>query len=217
MTTMSAPIDLSTAVTQPHEAALSGLTTGANPLITITWTSVHLAAVERVLYPAIARRLPGSRMAVRRLMAVDHRLQNALWRLDRRVTGDVRSSSLVVDDLVRQVRDLLAEHAHAEEALLAELQQVLADEEQAALIDRLAGVICRAPTRPHPNTPHSRVTDALAFRIESWCDSIRDSLDCRSIPSPRRVRAPHPIGRWGAYLTAQPFYPQALQDRDAAA
>jgi hypothetical protein len=138
-------------------------------------------------------------------MAVDHRLQHALWELDRRLTGDMSSLSASLDGLTVRLRRLVDEHAAGEAALLTELRQVLDGDEQKALADELAALMVRAPTRPHPHTPHVRMTDALTFAVESWVDRIRDQLDSRIIPTPRPHRVARPVGRWGAYLTGQSF------------
>jgi hypothetical protein len=41
--------------------------------------------------------------------------------------------------------------------------------------------------------------------LESWVDRIRDAMDNRTIPTPRPARIALPVGKWGAYLTAQPY------------
>ncbi len=192
-------------VQQAHDHMVSALSPQAPALDGVAWTAVHLAAVERVVYPAVLRRVPGARSRLRLQLSVDQRLQQALWRLDRRLTGDMASVATPVEILVGRLLPLVEQHAAGEAALLAELCEVLDADGREALAGDLAALMTRAPTRPHPHTPHIRFTDALTFRVESWIDRLRDQMDNRHVPTPRHPRLVHPVGKWGAYLTAQPY------------
>ena len=57
----------------------------------------------------------------------------------------------------------------------------------------------RAPTRPHPDTRHGRLVGGLAFWADGSADRVRDSMDSRTVPTPRRVPVRRPVTRWGAY------------------
>jgi hypothetical protein len=197
--------DLADVMQQAHAHTIAALSPDAPTLDGVTWCAVHLAAVERAIYPAVHRRVPEARSRVRRQMAVDHQLQHALWCLDRRLTGNMASALTPVENLAARIRLLVQEHAAGEAALLAELCQFLDEDGQAVLVGDLAALVARAPTRPHPNTPHVRFTDPLTFALESWVDRIRDAMDNRTIPTPRPRRSALPVGKWGAYLTAQPY------------
>lgn len=196
---------LADATQQAHAHVVSALPPQAPTLDGVAWASVHLAAVERALYPAVLRRLPGFRSRVRMQMAVDKRLQQALWWLDRRLTGDMASASTPVEHLVGRLLRRFDEHCAGEAALLAELCEVLDEGGQKTLAGDVAALMTRAPTRPHPHTPHLGFTDPLTFAVESWVDRIRDQMDNRSVCTPRQPRVVHPVGKWGAYLTAQPY------------
>jgi hypothetical protein len=115
------------------------------------------------------------------------------------------SAATSVESLTARIRPVFEEHAAGEAQLLDALCDVLDAHGQAALVDELAALMVRAPTRPHPSTPHVRLTDPLTFTVEGWIDRIRDALDNRTVPTPRRRRVPVPVGKWGAYLTAQPY------------
>lgn len=206
MTTVEAD-RLTQAIAQAHDAATAALAPQTITLDGVTWPSVHLAAVERALYPAALQHLPDARHRVHAQMTVDHRLQQALWWLDRRLTGSMDLATIAVDGLVDRIRVLLDEHTAGESVLVQDLCQALDDEQQEVLAARLETLMSRGPTRPHPHTPHRRMTDALTFTVESWVDRIRDQLDSRTICTPRVHRAPHPVGKWGAYLAALPLPP----------
>jgi len=191
-------------VARPHGHARAALDDpSVNPLVAVTWASAHLASVARVLHPVAARVLPQGRAVVARQAAVDRRLQQALWRLDRRLTGDVHLSRAPVADLVEDVREALAQHEEGEARLVAGLRAVLDTRQQRDLGDRLAAVLLRSPTRPHPHTGTRRAL-ALPFRLEALVDRVRDAMDNRAVPTPHRVARPRRLGRWGAYLLGVP-------------
>lgn len=177
----------------------------ANSLVAVSWASAHLAAVERVLYPLAARTLPDGPGRVRRQLAVDHRLQQILWALDRRLTGDIHLGRESVRELEDGVRRRLREHVDAERTLIADLRSALGPERQSAVSDELSRAMMRGPTRPHPNTGHSRLTGGLPFWFGGAVDRVRDALDSRSVPTPHREPVPRPLARWGAYLLGVPY------------
>ena len=159
-----------------------------------------------------ARLLPGGRDRLRPLVTSDRALQQALWWLDRRLTGDMRVSSHDVAQLQEDVVVALQEHARQERGLVDELVQHLSEPEQQALAGRLAGALRHAPTRPHPAAPAHGLVGALAFGLDAGADHLRDLLDNRSWPTPHDQAAPRVSGRWGAYLTAAP-YPRAPKEQ----
>lgn len=170
-----------------------------SPLAAVTWGSAHLAAVTHVLHPLACRALPDGRERVRAQAATDHRLVLALWQLDRCLTGDVQLQRVGVPALVSAVRRALEAHAEQEGALVADLMEHLAPEQLDQVGEDLERALLRAPTRPHPDTRHGRVVGGLAFWAAGIADRIRDSLDSRTVPTPRRVVQPRPMTRWGAY------------------
>jgi hypothetical protein len=172
----------------------------ANSLAAVTWASAHLASVSRVLHPVIAKTLPRGRELVARQSAVDRELQQALWRLDRRLTGDVHLSRAPVADLEEDVREALARHESGEARLVDRLREVLDARQQRELGERLETVLLRSPTRPHPHAG----TRALPFWLDAVVDRVRDSMDNRDVPTPHKVVRPRRLGRWGAYLLGVP-------------
>jgi hypothetical protein len=179
---------------------------GQSPLAAVTWGSAHLAAVTRVLHPLACRTLPDGRERVRAQAATDRRLELALWQLDRRLTGDVQQQRVAVPALLEAVRRALDAHAAQERSLVTDLSQRLTPEQREQLGEDLARALLRAPTRPHPDTRHGRLVGGLAFWADGIADRIRDSMDSRTVPTPRRVAVPRRMTRWGAYAlgTAMP-------------
>lgn len=212
MTAVSAPDadaydaeNLPAAVFAPHDLALTALTQpDPGPLAAVAWCSAHLVAVHRVLYTAARRQLPDGRRCVRAQRVVDHRLQQALCRLDRRLTGDTHLSGVPVEELVDEVRARLHGHAEAEGDMVGELMTALGREQQEQLGTRLAKAMRCAPTRPHPHTRHMPLA-GLVSRLDACVDRARDSLDSRVVPTPRRSRAAREPGRWGCYLMGTPY------------
>lgn len=170
-----------------------------SPLAAVTWGSAHLAAVTRVVHPLVCHTLPDGRQRVRAQAATDRRLELALWQLDRCLTGDVQLQRVGVPSLVAAVRRLLDLHAEQERSLIADLAQHLTPERLEQVGKDLARALLRAPTRPHPDTRHGRFVGGFAFWADGVADRIRDGMDSRTIPTPRRVVAPRPMTRWGAY------------------
>ena len=170
-----------------------------SPLAAVTWGSAHLAAVSRVLHPLACRTLPDGRQRVRLQAVVDRRLELALWQLDRRLTGDVQLQAVAVPALVAAVRRALTAHTVQERSLVDDLSAQLTAEQREQLGEDLARALLRAPTRPHPDTGHGRLVGGLAFWVDGVVDRVRDSLDSRTVPTPRRVVVPRPMTRWGAY------------------
>ena len=204
-TSMHETDDLQSVVSEPHAHAREALD---DPVpgrsAAVAWSSAHLAAVDRVLYPAVLHALPERRPDVRAARAVDHRLQQALCRLDRQLMGDVQLDHIPVAALVGQVQDALQLHTDTEARLVAELEAVLPQEDQQQLAHQLAAAMDAAPTRPHPHTRHSPLSPLIA-----WCDAVvdrvRDALDNRVDPLGRPPRAVSAPSRWGSYWMGIPY------------
>jgi hypothetical protein len=218
MTTARDSFGLIDAVETAHEQICTALDdTGTSSLVAVAWAAAHLAAVERTVYPAAARALPNGRRRVRSQLACDRRLHLALWRLDRRLTGDANASRHPVGDLEEEVRTAARQHATGELSLVGQLERLLDVEAQRALVQRLDDAVLRAPSRPHPNTPHLRLTDGAVFRLDALVDRWRDLMESRPDATPRRRRAVRRPGRWGSYLMAMPYPEQEQRPASAPA
>lgn len=200
------PPDLLAVVREPHTRVLAALDDPERTgFVAVAWCSAHLAAVDQLLYTAVHRRAAGSvRDLLRAARQQDHLLQQAVFRLDRRLTGDVHVAHLPIERLADDVREALQEHATREGRLVRALEALMAPEEQQALADALPAATTEAPTRPHPHTRHTPLA-GLVGRVDAGVDRVRDVLDNRVPSLGRRTRPVRPMSRWGAYLTASPY------------
>ncbi len=214
MTAVPAPLhpQLLQALHRPHESASAALGDGrADSIAAVTWLATHLGAVARVLHPVLSKRLPEGGPRVRVLADVDRQLQRALWRLDRRLTGDVHAAAGEVGALERAVEAALRQHVRHEAAAVDELVQLLTEREQAELAERLEHAVRHAPTRPHPDAPVRGPVAGIAYRIDVGADRLRDLMDNREVPSPHDVPIPLVPGRWGAYVMGRHFPTDAAE------
>jgi hypothetical protein len=197
--------DLQAAVTEPHDRVREALEDPARGRsAAIAWCSAHLFAVDRVLYPAACRHLPGGRREVRAARAVDHRLQQALCRLDRQLMGDTQLAHVPVAALVEPVSEMLQAHREVEGRLVERLHAELGPDDQHELARRLSTALASAPTRPHPHTRHTPLAPVVGW-VDALVDRARDAMDNRGDPIGRRRRPPTPPGRWGCYLMGIPY------------
>lgn len=212
MSTLHDTVDLLAVTSEPHDRALTALEKpGSDALAAVAWMSGHLVAADCVLYAAAQRHAKNGRKRVHALRAVDHALQQALCRLDRRLTGDVHLVDVPVATVAQQVREGLLAHADGERRLVTSLQAVLDPAEQRALAEALLAATLDAPSRPHPHTRHSPLSSLVA-RIDAAVDRVRDTMDNRVVPTGRPTRGARPSGRWGCYLMGVP-YPEDEQAR----
>lgn len=196
--------DLETATSAAHRHVLDALPDrGGDGAAAVAWASAHLAAADQVLYAA-AHSVPAARQPLRTARTADHRLQQAVFRLDRRLTGDVHLDSTPVARVAAEVRDALAAHARAERRVVDALRRSLPAERLAELGPRLVAATADAPTRPHPHTPHTPAAPLVAW-VDAAVDRIRDVLDNRVAATGHAGRPPRPLGRWGRYLTGAPY------------
>lgn len=199
------PVDLVAVVCEPHARVLAALEDPRrNGSVAVAWCSAHLAAVDQVLHPAVHRHADRARDELHVARQRDHLLQVAVFRLDRRLTGDAHVDAVPLQRLADDVREALLQHATHEGRLVRALKAQLPPAGQQALADSLTAVTAEAPTRPHPHTPHTPLVGLVA-RVDAGVDRIRDVLDNRVSPLGRVTRSARPMSRWGAYLTATPY------------
>lgn len=205
MSNGSRELSLRAAVTEPHDRALGALDDAApDAPVAVAWCSAHLAAADHVLYAAVQRHVPDGRRRVRGARQIDHAFQQAVCRLDRRLTGDLHLSDVPVEVLVDQVRKLLQAHTEAEHELVLDLEALLDRREQQELAASLSAATGDGPTRPHPHTRHTPASGLVAW-VDAAVDRARDAMDNRVVSVGRRQRATRPVGRWGSYLLGTPY------------
>lgn len=186
--------------------------------------SAHLSAMEAVVYPEMARRVPGGRARVAELGRLARRCSSVMRGIEQYVQGDLNHPAHSVASLRRDLAALLAEHAKTEDGLLRELTERLSENDRRLLLDRFADAMRHAPTRPHPHLGHGGIFGgSLAIRLLGSFDHLLDVMDAREVAG-APVRAPAPAGLWGWYLLGRPTAPapdwptmdQSAADRPAA-
>lgn len=171
----------------------------------IWWLSTHLAATAKVVHPVARRALPNGRLLVARRCVLMREMVDVLWALDRRLTGDSRSTRRSPEELLARLRALLPSSVAAERKLVGELELVLSPTEMGELHRRYTAAVQHGPTRPHPLLPAGGRLHAWTFRLEGGIDHLRDAMDNRHIPIQRGRRPLQPT-LWSQYLlgTAEP-------------
>jgi hypothetical protein len=141
--------------------------------------SGHLAAMQRIVYPAASRRLGEDQHRVRRCRAEARETAWALRVLQSHLSGDGGGGARLPGPEQLWLGECLAEYRLAEQALIAWMHERLtvAEGEQLALGYRAA--LRRAPTRPHPRGPHSGWPGRMAFRLHVVWDGVLDGVDSR--------------------------------------
>lgn len=172
----------------------------------VVWLASHLAAVDRVVYPAAAERLTGGRLLVRQQRRAAHELQQLLRRLEQTLAGDAWAGHVDTEALLGRLRARVDQHAGTEREVLRRLSGVLSDVEQQQLVRRFDDCLQHAPTRPHLVIPHLRPLAGLTFRFDALRDRILDAMDGRRIPTPRPAPHQHRPGRWGHYALGRPQF-----------
>jgi hypothetical protein len=183
--------------------------------------SEHLAAAEAVLYPAARRRLTGSSLSVPELVGQTRAMERTMRSIAMCLGGEihaVRRGHLA--DLRAELAEQLEDHERREALLIEELRRTGDEDGSEALASTMSRLTARAPTRPHPYAPRSRVQARVAFAFNAIWDRFFDLMEGRSVP---RLRPPRPVpapGKWSCYLlgtqTASPAEPQAGDRRGAA-
>ncbi|WP_405064063.1 hypothetical protein OG474_21095 [Kribbella sp. NBC_01505] len=146
----------------------------------------HLAAAEDVLLPRI-RQLPDGAELVARYVGNAKDLERSLRFLKGRQYGDSRVLHLNPHDVLRTIDRLLTEHERLESDYSRQLGERLDATEVNALTEQLVEAEEVAPTRAHPNSPHTGRAGRLAHRMWRVADNAWDSAEGRVVPTKYHV------------------------------
>jgi hypothetical protein len=169
-------------------------------------TCRHLSAVDDVLLPVARRRLDGGRQMVTAYVLHTRQIERTLRSLKARIYGDAHACRLQCRELWQRVRDLLVEHELQESALVDRLSEALSAEEVEALAERLRRAEGRAPTRPHPYSPHAGLAGRLSHRMWSVVDGFWDNAEGRVIPYQPPTRHPRSDSLLTRYVLGSPSF-----------
>jgi hypothetical protein len=144
--------------------------------------SRHLAAVEDVVYPLSRRKLDHGEQHIAEYVRLARALELAMRTVEGSFYGDAYAPTTPREPLWEDLRWLLGAHADSEEELLRQLQRVLSADEQHAMVEKFETAVQRAPTRPHPYSPHGKLSP-WQHRFWSIADRAMDIMDNRIIPT----------------------------------
>jgi hypothetical protein len=169
-------------------------------------TSRHLAAVEEVLVPLVAKRLEGGRQMSHDYLVDARHLEAAVARLKARLYGELHAAYVPWDEVWADVRKCLDKHNEAERFMVGWLSEVLEPAEAGELATKVYRAELRAPTRAHPHIPHTGLIGLAARRIWAIADRFWDAAENRAVPPPirpRRRKTEH-TSLMSQYLTGEP-------------
>jgi hypothetical protein len=177
--------------------------------------SRHVTAVEDILYPAM-RQLPDGRETAQFCLHCTDSARHQLRELElsarhliAELYGEAHETAPYAE-LWQRIAARLAWHVSDEEALCKRLDDALPEPQRRRIAVAFVHTFDRAPTRPHPYTPHSRRLGRAMHRIFSVVDRAMDVMDSRI--TPQKPVAPRPVKRtlWGQYLIGTPDVPDEL-------
>jgi hemerythrin superfamily protein len=139
--------------------------------------SIHAAAEEQVLYPAVRRSVPKGERLVEEALTEHQQLKETLVALDKLPADDER-----FDRTMRAAIDETRHHVREEESadgMLARLRKSLDRDELVAMGKTLKVVKKAAPTRPHPNAPNTPPGNIVVGTAAAIVDKARDAIGRR--------------------------------------
>lgn len=142
--------------------------------------SVHEAAEEQVIWPAVRRHCPDGDDLVDEALTQEHQAKLALNQL-RRLGAGSQEFAQCVSTIASHARTHIS---YEQNQIWPRLADGLADEELDALADRWRSARAAAPTRPHPHTPPVPFLLATAGKVLAGGDRLRDRLSGRTVPGP---------------------------------
>ena len=156
-------------VEQLFARARAGATTDTDAVATIVRElSMHAAAEEQVVYPALRRTGDDGDRLADQAIAEHQRAKELLVRLDRDA-GD----RAALDELVQAI----TQHVQEEERdLLPRLRAELDDDAYGALGDAFDKAKRMAPTHPHPHAPNTPPGNVVAGAAAAVVDRARDAI-----------------------------------------
>lgn len=168
-------------------------------------TSQHLHAVDAVLLAQAQGTLAGCGELVRDYLSSTKELEVVLAHVKAHEYGSVYESSFAWPRVWGDVDIALADHHRQEDRLTERLTEALDDRQLEDLTERLREAEVRAPSRPHPYTPHTGPLGRVARTVMHVADRFWDTVEGRMVPEPERP-AKKPPGLVAQYFLADPRF-----------
>lgn len=167
--------------------------------------SRHLAAADEVLVPAARRRLPDGAQQAKSYLHQARRLEQEIAFLKARAYGQVNAFRVPWTEVWDGIGRELLEHNRLERALVEDLAAVMDDAECDALAGRLYHAEVKAPTRAHPNLPHTGAAGRVTHRVWAVADRFWDTVEGRIVPQVVRPHAHSHDSLMAQYLLGEPL------------
>jgi hypothetical protein len=168
--------------------------------------SQHLAAVDDVLLAEAKDDLAAGHEWVQYYVRHTRTLEQSLHRLKGWIYGDVTSQQVDWHGVWREMSALLDDHVRLEHTLADELLKRLGHDEEARVAERLRVAQERAPTRPHPFTPHTGLAGRITHRLWRIWDSFWDHAEGRVVSHGPLKQPEHPDSLGHRYFTGAPAH-----------
>ena len=136
----------------------------------------HAIAEEMYVYPAMRDHLPDGDKEVEHDVEEHKELEETMKKLESVDAADPR-----FDELVRTMTEQLRHHAHDEESeQFPKLRAQVPHEQLVEMREKVETAKKIAPTRPHPNAPHTELFHKLVGPGVGLVDRLRDRLTHRN-------------------------------------
>ncbi|MFC7376236.1 hemerythrin domain-containing protein [Brachybacterium sp. GCM10030267] len=136
----------------------------------------HSVAEEMIVYPAVQKHVPGGDEEVEHDKQEHDELVDVMKQLE-----DVDASGAEFLDLIKTFEDKLDHHVHDEEdEQFPKLRENIPQGELVEMAEKVEKAKQAAPTRPHPNAPHSELFHKSVGPGVGMVDRLRDKLTGRN-------------------------------------
>lgn len=145
-------------------------------------TSRHLSAMCTVVLDDVRKRVPDSDELRRQYLQACRQAETRLQLAKRYLYGDALARDVDWEALWRGLQDDLSALMAQDQTLIRHLLPTLRPATRINLGTRLAAMLDRSPSRPHPHLPHTGPAARVARRTWSVIDRVWDTLENRSAP-----------------------------------
>ena len=138
----------------------------------------HSVAEEMYVYPAMREYLEDGDAAVDHDIAEHRQIEECLKELEGLEPADGKFT-----EIVARLQELIADHVTDEEdEQFPRLREVVPEQRLIDLRDKVEAAEKVAPTRPHPNAPHSELFHKVVGPGVGMVDRLRDAISGRITP-----------------------------------